>query len=208
MPSTWLLLLPTACKLLLQEYRLGNSYVLVSILLQVSNSGVTKRLAQREEYGLIQYHSSFDGSYLFDYPLLLLYNLAFTSLPVMIMGAFDQDLDAKTSMLYPQLYMRGIKGLEYSRTVFWTYMLDGLYQSAIVFFIPYLVYNWSGTATSRGFGQEAIVEMGTTIAASAVITVTLFVAMNNTYHTALMIAILFVSALLFYVSLRNFCQYR
>jgi len=132
---------------------------------------------------------------------VLLYNLAFTSLPVIVMGAFDQDIDAQTSMEYPQLYKRGIQGLEYSRAVFWSYMLDGLYQSAVVFFVPFVVYYFSTSATGNGYGMDAVVELGTTVAASAVITVTLFVGMNTSYHTGMMIAILVVSALLLYVSL-------
>lgn len=145
--------------------------------------------------------SSFDSSYLFDYSLVLLYNLAFTSLPVIVMGAFDQDIDAKTSMAYPQLYKRGIQGLEYSRAVFWTYMLDGLYQSAVVFFVPFIVYYYSTAASTQGYGMDAVVELGTTVAASAVITVTIFVGINNSYQTALMLVILVVSALLLYVSI-------
>jgi phospholipid-translocating ATPase len=132
--------------------------------------------------------------------LVLLYNLAFTSLPVIVMGAFDQDIDAKVSLAYPQLYKRGIKGLEYSRTVFWTYMLDGLYQSAVCFFLPFIVYQFGITATGQGYGMDGQVEFGTTVAAAAVITVTLFVGLNNSYHTSLMIAVLVISALLLYVS--------
>ena len=116
------------------------------------------------------------------------------------MGAFDQDIDAKVSLAYPQLYRRGIKGLEYSRTVFWTYMLDGLYQSAVCFFLPFIVYQFGITATGQGYGMDGQVEFGTTVAAAAVITVTLFVGLNNSYHTSLMIAVLVISALLLYVS--------
>lgn len=119
------------------------------------------------------------------------------------MGAFDQDIDAKTSMANPQLYKRGIQGLEYSRTVFWSYMLDGLYQSAVVFFVPFVIYYFSTAASTQGYGMDAVVELGTTVAASAVITVTIFIGINNSYQTALMVVILVVSALLLYVSLSH-----
>ena len=116
------------------------------------------------------------------------------------MGAFDQDINAKVSLANPQLYERGIKGLEYSRTVFWTYMLDGLYQSAVVFFFPFLVYRSKTAATGHGYSMDAAVELGTTTAAAAVVCVTLFVALNTSYHSALMIGVLVLSALLLYVS--------
>jgi magnesium-transporting ATPase (P-type) len=85
-------------------------------------------------------YNSFDATYLFEYTFILLYNLIFTSLPVGILGAFDQDTNAAASMAFPALYKRGIQGLEYTRRRFWFYMTDGLYQSVIIFFIPYLAY--------------------------------------------------------------------
>lgn len=116
------------------------------------------------------------------------------------MGAFDQDVNAKVSMAFPQLYKRGIAGVEYSRSVFWAYMFDGLYQSAVVFFIPYLVYMSDLTSTSRGFDESAQVEFGTNVAAAAVLCVTLFVGLNTTLWTWMMTAVLAVSVLAFFVS--------
>lgn len=63
--------------------------------------------------------NDFDGSYLFDYTYIILVNLAFTSLPVIFMGIFDQDVDDKVSLAVPQLYMRGIERKEWSQLKFW-----------------------------------------------------------------------------------------
>ncbi|WEW56763.1 phospholipid transporting ATPase [Emydomyces testavorans] len=51
-------------------------------------------------------YNNFDGSYLFDYTYIILVNLAFTSLPVILMGILDQDVDDKVSLAVPQLYKR------------------------------------------------------------------------------------------------------
>jgi phospholipid-translocating ATPase len=64
-------------------------------------------------------YNSFDGSYLFDYTYIILINLAFTSLPVIFMGIFDQDVSDKVSLEVPQLYMRGIERKEWSQRKFW-----------------------------------------------------------------------------------------
>ncbi|CAD0111107.1 unnamed protein product [Aureobasidium uvarum] len=45
-----------------------------------------------------QIFANFDCSYIFDYSYILLYNLAFTSLPVILMGILDQDVDDKVSL--------------------------------------------------------------------------------------------------------------
>lgn len=85
-------------------------------------------------------YNSFDGSYLFDFTYLMFYNLAFTSTPVIFLAVFDQDVSAKVSLLVPQLYRSGIMRLEFREKFFWIYASDGLYQSLIAFFFPYLMY--------------------------------------------------------------------
>jgi len=59
----------------------------------------------------------------------MLYSTIFTSIPVLFLGALDQDVSAKASLLYPSLYKRGIAGLEYTKPIFWAFILDGVYQS-------------------------------------------------------------------------------
>lgn len=48
-----------------------------------------------------------------------MYNLAFTSLPVILMGVLDQDVSDKVSLAVPQLYRRGIERKEWTQTKFW-----------------------------------------------------------------------------------------
>jgi len=64
-------------------------------------------------------YANFDCVYAFDYTYILLYNLAFTSLPIIFMGILDQDVDDKISLAVPQLYRRGIARLEWTQTKFW-----------------------------------------------------------------------------------------
>jgi phospholipid-translocating ATPase len=139
---------------------------------------------------------SFDATYLYDYSFILFYNLIFTSLPVIVLGckplfisywiplnclflAFDQDINAKAALAFPQLYVRGIRGLEYTRTKFWFYMLDGLYQSAVVFFIPYLVWQLGLAVASNGKGIDSLADFGTTVAVAAIFAANTYVAMNT-----------------------------
>ncbi|ODV81057.1 phospholipid-translocating P-type ATPase [Suhomyces tanzawaensis NRRL Y-17324] len=85
-------------------------------------------------------YNNFDGSYLFEYTFLMFFNLAFTSLPVIVLAVLDQDVSDTVSLLVPQLYRSGILGAEWSQFKFSWYMFDGLYQSVIAFFFPYLLY--------------------------------------------------------------------
>lgn len=61
----------------------------------------------------------FDITYIFEYSYILLFNLVFTSVPVALMGVFDQDVSDKVSLAVPQLYRRGIERLEWTQTKFW-----------------------------------------------------------------------------------------
>lgn len=64
-------------------------------------------------------YDNFDCAYIFDYTYILLYNLAFTSLPIIFMGILDQDVDDKVSLAVPQLYRRGIERKEFTQSKFW-----------------------------------------------------------------------------------------
>lgn len=93
--------------------------------------------------------------------------------------AFDQDINGKASVAFPQLYMRGIRGLEYTRTKFWLFMLDGLYQSAVVFFIPYLSFTGGASISWSGKVLGSRADLGTTVAISAIFSANIFVGLNT-----------------------------
>lgn len=142
---------------------------------------------------------SFDVSYLFEYTFILLYNLVFTSLPVGILGAFDQDTNAKASLAFPQLYKRGIAGLEYTRSRFWLYMFDGLYQSAVIFYIPYVAYGTGETWAGSGLDTNGWYDFGTTIATAGVICANLYVGIDTRYFTVLTLIVYIGSTLLIFI---------
>lgn len=66
-----------------------------------------------------QMYCDFDITYIFEYTYILMFNLFFTSIPVILMGVLDQDVDDAISLAVPQLYRRGIERLEWSQTKFW-----------------------------------------------------------------------------------------
>ncbi|KAG1739676.1 hypothetical protein EDB19DRAFT_1635625 [Suillus lakei] len=66
-----------------------------------------------------------------------------------------------------------------TRTKFRFYMLNGLYQSAVVFFIPYLVWQVGLAVASNGKGIESLVNFGTTIVVAAIFAANTYVGMNT-----------------------------
>lgn len=66
-----------------------------------------------------QIYCNFDIAYIYEYTYILMFNLFFTSVPVILMGVLDQDVSDTVSLLVPQLYRRGIERKEWTQTKFW-----------------------------------------------------------------------------------------
>lgn len=66
-----------------------------------------------------QVFCDFDITYIFEYSYIIMFNLFFTSIPVILMGVLDQDVSDSVSLAVPQLYRRGIERLEWTQRKFW-----------------------------------------------------------------------------------------
>ncbi|KAK3709346.1 phospholipid transporting ATPase [Vermiconidia calcicola] len=145
-----------------------------------------------------QIYDNFDMSYAFDYSYILLYNLAFTSLPVIFMGILDQDVDDKVSLAVPQLYRRGIERKEWTRKKFWLYMVDGLYQSVIAFYFTYLNFSPGHFNSPSGQNINDYKRMGVYIANPVVVIVNIYFLLNTYRWDWFMVLITSISALLIF----------
>ncbi|ROV95345.1 hypothetical protein VSDG_06059 [Cytospora chrysosperma] len=125
-----------------------------------------------------QVFCNFDITYIFDYSYIIMFNLFFTSIPVILMGVLDQDVSDSVSLAVPQLYRRGIERLEWTQRKFWLYMLDGTYQSVMVFFIPYLTVINSSFVTFDGLDVSDRLRLGCYIAHPAVLTINMYILIN------------------------------
>ena len=58
-------------------------------------------------------------------------------------------------------------------------MADGLYQSLIVFWVPYFAWTLGLAVSHNGRGIDSLADFGTTVAVAAVFAANLFVGLNN-----------------------------
>ncbi|KAM4707838.1 phospholipid-transporting ATPase ID-like [Discoglossus pictus] len=79
----------------------------------------------------------FSAQTVYDEWFITLYNLVYTSLPVLGMSLFDQDVDDRWSMEYPKLYKPGQLNSYFNIKEFMKCVLHGVYSSIVLFFIPY-----------------------------------------------------------------------
>ncbi|KAK3041310.1 hypothetical protein RJ639_001412 [Escallonia herrerae] len=84
---------------------------------------------------LYEAYASFSGQPAYNDWFLSLYNVFFTSLPVIAMGVFDQDVSARFCLKFPLLYQEGVQNVLFSwrRIIGW--MFNGLCSAVIIFFL-------------------------------------------------------------------------
>ncbi|KAL3537787.1 hypothetical protein ACH5RR_001153 [Cinchona calisaya] len=82
----------------------------------------------------------------------MLYSIVYTAVPTIVVGMLDKDLSRKTLLKYPQLYGAGQREEGYNTTLFWVTMVDTVWQSVAIFFLPLLAY-WGSTIDISGLGD-------------------------------------------------------
>ncbi|CAN4082446.1 unnamed protein product [Withania somnifera] len=78
--------------------------------------------------------ASFSGQPAYNDWYMSLYNVFFTSLPVIALGVFDQDVSARLCLQFPKLYEEGTKNILFSWPRILGWMLNGVICSMIIFF--------------------------------------------------------------------------
>jgi magnesium-transporting ATPase (P-type) len=84
------------------------------------------------------FFNAFTGTSVYDSLLLTLFNIIFTSLPVVVFALFDRDISVKSSMKLPQLYILGQNSHYFNIRVFVGWVLNSFWHSLCCFFIPML----------------------------------------------------------------------
>ncbi|CAK7325137.1 unnamed protein product [Dovyalis caffra] len=82
----------------------------------------------------------------------MLYSIIYTSLPTIVVAVLDKDLSRSNLLKYPQLYGAGQRQEAYNRKLFWLTMLDTVWQSLVVFFVPIFAY-WASTIDVPSIGD-------------------------------------------------------
>ncbi|KAJ7416671.1 putative phospholipid-transporting ATPase IH [Willisornis vidua] len=127
---------------------------------------------------LVQY---FFYKTLYDTAYLTLYNISFTSLPILFYGLMEQHVSADTLKREPSLYRDVAKNalLRWRAFIYWTFL--GVFDAAVFFFGAYLLLdNTVVTSNGQVFGNWTF---GTVVFTVLVFTVTLKLALDTHYWT-------------------------
>ncbi|KAJ7781318.1 phospholipid-translocating ATPase [Mycena metata] len=125
-----------------------------------------------------QIYNGWSATYVFAYVYVLFWNSLFTLLPVVAIGVFDRFIDAKVLMAVPELYHFGRERHWFNLRSFFVYLIDGLYQSVIIYFFIHFTYQ---SPTSRKDGYDMYInEFSTTMALSAAMVANIYTGMMAT----------------------------
>ncbi|KAI8981435.1 hypothetical protein BDB01DRAFT_794086 [Pilobolus umbonatus] len=153
-----------------------------------------------------QIFCQFNGSMIFDYALITLYNLIFTCYPIVCLGIWDQDLKAEVSLKYPELYRMGLRNDKFKKRRFWLTIVDAIFQSAVCFFFPYMLLV-GGAVDSNGFDSNGLYEIGTIISSITVTVANLYVVFAIYSHTWIQAAIFAFSICFYYLFVTIYSQF-
>ncbi|XP_067887118.1 phospholipid-transporting ATPase IC [Heterodontus francisci] len=112
---------------------------------------------------------------------ITLYNVLYSSLPVLIVGVLDQDVTDKLSLRFPTLYIPGQKDSYFNFKKFFVSLLHGIVVSMIIFFIPYGAF--LQTMGQDGEAPTDYQSFAVTTASSLIITVNFQIALDTSYWT-------------------------
>uniref|UniRef100_A0A7N0UB60 Phospholipid-transporting ATPase n=1 Tax=Kalanchoe fedtschenkoi TaxID=63787 RepID=A0A7N0UB60_KALFE len=121
-------------------------------LLVVHGHWCYKRIAQMICYffykniafGLTMFYfeafAGFSGQSIYNDWYMIIFNVLLTSLPVISLGAFEQDVSSEVCLQFPALYQQGPKNLffDWYRIIGW--MCNGLYCSLVIFFLNMFIF--------------------------------------------------------------------
>uniref|UniRef100_A0A8D1K5A6 Phospholipid-transporting ATPase n=1 Tax=Sus scrofa TaxID=9823 RepID=A0A8D1K5A6_PIG len=127
------------------------------------------------------FYSGFSAQTVYDTWFITFYNLVYTSLPVLGLSLFDQDVNETWSLRFPELYEPGQHNLYFNKKEFVKCLVHGIYSSLVLFFIPMgAIYN---SVRSDGKEISDYQSFSVIVQTSLLCAVTAQIALETTYWT-------------------------
>ncbi|XP_015584526.1 putative phospholipid-transporting ATPase 9 [Ricinus communis] len=126
-------------------------------------------------------YASFSGQAAYNDWFLSLYNVFFTSLPVIALGVFDQDVSARYCLKFPLLYQEGVQNVLFSWQQIIGWVFNGILSATLIFF--FCISAMENQAFYKG-GKVADLEiLGATMYTCIVCVVNCQMALSINYFT-------------------------
>ncbi|XP_068853216.1 phospholipid-transporting ATPase IK isoform X3 [Aphelocoma coerulescens] len=139
------------------------------------------------------FHSGFTAQPLYEGWFLALYNIFYTAYPVLSVGLLEQDVSAKKSLEFPELYTVGQQDELFNYRVFGVTLLHGVGTSLISFYVAFWAFeDRVGTKAVGDYESFSV-----TVALSALLSVLVEIILDTKYWTVLSFLMVTASLLLY-----------
>lgn len=142
--------------------------------------------------------SMFSGQTLYDPWIYQLYNIIFTSMPIIWYGVFDTDINYKKLEDDYNYYKQGMVGFLFNPSRFWKHVLTAFVQSFIIFYLVFEISRGSVDFSGRILDLWAI---GSIVYLIVVIISNLRVLVSTRSHTIYSLLIFLFSIMSYYIVL-------
>ncbi|KAM9206494.1 phospholipid-transporting ATPase FetA-like [Dugong dugon] len=127
------------------------------------------------------FFSGFSAQTVYDNWFITFYNLVYTSLPVLGLSLFDQDVNETWSLRFPELYEPGQDNFYFNKKEFVKCLMHGIYSSLVLFFVPMeTIYN---SVRNDGTEISDYQSFSVMVQTSLLCVVTMQIALETTYWT-------------------------
>ncbi|KAL6010366.1 putative phospholipid-transporting ATPase 5 [Asimina triloba] len=144
------------------------------------------------------------GQSIYDDWYLLLFNVLLTSLPVISLGVFEQDVPSDVCLQFPALYQQGSRNLFFDWTRILGWMIYGVFTSLIIFFLNIGIFHVQAIRTGGQTSDMAIV--GATMFTSTIWTVNCQIALSMSHFTWIQHLFIWSSICMWYLFSTTLCQ--
>ncbi|XP_032977919.1 phospholipid-transporting ATPase FetA-like [Rhinolophus ferrumequinum] len=129
------------------------------------------------------FYNGFSAQTVYDAWFITFYNLVYTSLPVLGLSLFDQDVNETWSLHFPELYEPGQHNLYFNKKEFVKCCLHGVYSSFVLFFVP--MRTICNSVRSDGKEISDYQSFSLIVQTSLLWVVTMQIALETTYWTVI-----------------------
>ncbi|XP_054458988.1 phospholipid-transporting ATPase IK [Anoplopoma fimbria] len=136
------------------------------------------------------FFNGYSGQSLYEPWFIALYTVFYTAFPIMCVAFFEQDVNADSSLKWPELYKSGQRQELSSPLMLSLSLLYAIYTSLVLFFIPL------GVFYDTAYDQQV---MAVTVALAATLTATIEIVLMTRYWTKFNLAAVCVSVVLFFI---------
>jgi len=144
-----------------------------------------------------QIFCNWSGQTLYDSWFIAVFNVFFTSFPVIFASIFNQDVKEKYSIEYPIMYTAGQKSMNFNIPLLILWLLDAIYGSLAIYFCSHFLFLYGIIyPDGKGYG---LWDLGNIVYSVVIHTATIRIALETNYWTAINHIFVWGSLIAFYV---------